>query len=95
VDGVITGAGVLATVATVVAIVVTFWVMVATGAGSVVVTGVASVVARVVETTVVSTVVTFAVFAGWVHPLIIAMTITRMNNPMSFFMEITLFLPYN
>jgi hypothetical protein len=94
VDGVITGAGVLTTVATVGAIVVTFWVMVATGAGSVVGAGVAS-VGGTVGTTVVSTIVTFAVFAGWVHPLIIAMTMTRMNNPISFFIEITLFLPYN
>jgi hypothetical protein len=28
--------------------------------------------------------------AGWVHPLIITRTITRINNPMNFFIEITL-----
>jgi hypothetical protein len=35
-------------------------------------------------------VVTATGCAGWVHPLITIKAITRINNPMNFFMEITL-----
>lgn len=48
-----------------------------------------------VVTTVVATGVVAAGCAGCVHPLNIAKTITRINNPMNFFMEITLFSPCN
>ena len=108
VEAICTGMGVFTAVATVVAIAVVFGGVVATVVGCLVGAGVATVGGTVgttvlatvvwgtVGTTVVTTVVvTAAGCAGWVHPLIITRPITRINNPMNFFMEIRLFLSRN
>jgi hypothetical protein len=62
--------------------------MVGSGVGTRVASGVGA-----VGTSVTTGVVTAAGFTGWVHPLIIARMITRTNNPMNLFMEITLLSP--
>jgi len=62
---------------------------VVTFVGTMVGTGVAT-VGGIVGTGVAIVVVTATGCAGWVHPLITTRAITRINNPMNFFMEITL-----
>jgi hypothetical protein len=52
-------------------------------------------VGETVGTSVTTGVVTAAGCAGCVHPLIIARTITRTNNPMNFFIGNILFSPCN
>ena len=66
---------------------------VTTVVGTMVGTGVATVggpVGGIVGTGVGTVVVTATGCAGWVHPLITIRAITRISNPINFFMEITL-----
>lgn len=58
--------------------------------GTMVGSGVAISVGGAVGTVVGTGVATAAGWAGWVHPQNIAKIITRMNNPMNLFIEITL-----